>query len=619
MKSQYIDVVDAHKLASTTATLRLEFQLLLEKREKPEKEQPTTKPYERVKQKLFNKQKQQLKNLLNAKRQIVPDSEAYFRLVGQYNEILNNIIDNGLEMPLEDELLLDDDLLSDKYFEFEKQWNKDHPYTIEEFIEKSSFICMVEILKVESHTAHARVIRQYKGELPDDIRIRFFIPWGLSEWYKNAERAIIFLDNELTSLGLSGRMPIIERDGVEYAVTYNENPDFWLGNASISQGTLDGERVLLIELKLVEALINKNEQKKSHNYQKYELGRYYLNEFLTKFDQNSLDYLKKATEYFSEATVFDETFAKAHSGLAACYVAAGIYNIAPPEESFARALEPATKALEINNTLVEAHTSRAYAYMCYEWDWRAAEDAYKQALKINPDYALAHQGYAHLLGALERFPEAFREIDFALKIDPTSPIINVVYGFILYYKGDYEKSWIQFLKAKRHNRHFDATYYGIALACEPLALEYMKKGNSKGAEDMFKEAQRAAKRAIRFSHGNPVKIAVQAHVYALSGKEDKAQDELQQLIAFSTEQYVSPFQIATIYAALATTPAALGNHNQFLEYYNLALDYLEKAYEKRDQWLVLLNVEPRFAILHKDERFKDLIRKLNFPARHEDK
>jgi Tfp pilus assembly protein PilF len=609
MKLQLTDVADAYDSASIIVARKEEFrEVVLPEEPQPEKEWT------------FKHQKQQLKNILDARKQAVPDSDDYFSLLDQYSEILDKMIDNGLNKPLEDELLLDDDLLRDKYFEFEKQWNKNHPYTIKKFIEeKSAFIYMVEISEIEAHTAQANVIRQYKGNLPSEIKFRFYVPWGLSKWYKSGEKTIVFLDKELISLGLSGRMPVIKRNTIEYAASYNENRDFWLGNASINQKTLDGERVLLIELKLVEAIINRNEPRKSDAYQKYESGRFYLNGFLNRFSKDSLDYLKKATKSFAQATDFDETFAKAYSGLAACYVAAGIYNISPPDESFAKALEPAAKALEINHTLVEAHTSLAYSYMCYEWDWLAAEEEFKKALEIDPKYALAHQGYAHLLGALERFPEALTEIKRALEINPPSPMSNMVYGFILYYKGDYEKSWKQFLKAKTDNPLFDAAYYGIALACEPLALEYMKKGNSKGAEAMFKEANKAARTAVRFARGNPVKLAAKAHVHALSGEEDKAQAELKKLIAFSEKKYVSPFQLATIYAAMVTTRTALEDHNQFLEYYNLALDYLEKAYKNRDQWLVLLKVEPRFTILREDERFKDIIRKLNFPTKHEDK
>lgn len=560
----------------------------------------------------FEQQKQQLKDLLDAKRQTTPDSQEYFRLVDQYHEILNYMVDNGLESLIEDDLL-DEYLLSDKYLEFEKQWNKAHPYTIEQFIkERCSYICVVDVLKTETDTAQARVIRQYKGELPADIRIKFFIPWGFSKWYKDGERAIVFLDDELVSLGLPGRMPVIKRNEIEYAVSYDENLDFWPKGTQINQEVLGNERVILIELKLVEAIINKNKQK-SEAAQKYELGRSYLNLFLKQFSKDPLDFLKKASEYFSEAKDLDETCAEAYSGLAACAIAAGLYNIAPPEESFGKALEPAKKALAINDKLAEAHTSLAYAYMCYEWDWSAAEREYKRALEDDPNYSLARQGLAHWLGAMGRFPEAFIEINRALEIAPESLMINVVRGFILYYNEDYEESWKQFLKTRKLDPRFDATYYGLALACEPLALAYMEKGKSEEAKKMFEKAEWAARRAVRLSHGNPVKIAAQAHVHALSGEEDKAQQELQQLIALSTEEYVSPFQIATIYAVMATTCTALEKSNQALEYYEQALKYLEKAYKTRDQWLVLLNVEPRFTILQGDERYKDLIRKLNFP------
>jgi tetratricopeptide (TPR) repeat protein len=370
--------------------------------------------------------------------------------------------------------------------------------------------------------------------------------------------------------------------------------------------------VLLIELGAVEAILGRHRQK-SEAAQKHELARSYLNLFLEQFSRDSLDFLRKATHYFIEAKDLDETLAEAHSGLAACYTAAGIYNITRPEESFGSALGPAKRALELNDRLAEAYTSLAYAYMCYTWDWLAAEAEYRRALGIDPDHVTALQGLAHWLAAMGRFRESLEEIDRAREVAPESIMVNVVRGFILYYGRDYEESWKQFLKAIDLNPHFDAAYYGLALACEPLALSYMEKGNAEEATRMFEKAARAARKAVRLSHGNPVKLAAQAHVHALSGDEDRAQRELQQLIALSTEEYVSPFQIATIFAAMVTTCNALEKSNLAVEYYEQALKYLDLAYRTRDQWLVLLNVEPRFTILHEDERFKDLIRKLNFP------
>ena len=601
----------------------------------------------------FDDQKRRLKEFLDAKRQTVPDSPEYFRLVEQYNETLNDMLDSGLSVPLEDELLLDDDLLSDRYMDFEAQWNKKHhPFTAQRLIkERSSFICLVEVSKVESHTVQATVVRQYKGELPDEIRIGFYIPWGMSSWYKDGERAVVFLDDDYISLGLSGRMPVIERGGVEYAVSYEEDPDFWPGGVSVKQETLDGQRVSLIELRSLEAIIKSNdgervdssgmfdnEEKKgesptganvkerlndlqprakgdehstkirsgnSEAYWERKKGRRFLRRF-TKYSLN------RAKEHFRRAIELDETLAEAHSGLAASYVAAGIYNIASPKESFGEAIDHANRAIELDNQMVEAYTSLAYAYMCYKWDWTEAEKNFKRALEIDPDYPLALQGRAHWLGAMGRFQEALTEIDRAIEKAPNKQMPKVVRGFILYYAGSYKESWEQFLELTERDKSFDAAYYGLALASEPLALAYMEEGNEEQAKAMFDAAKEAARKAVEFSKYNPVKWALQAHVYALSGEAGKAHQELQQLNILREQEYVSAFQLAAIYAAMVTTCDALEKPEQAVKYYKQALDYLEVAYEENDQWLALLNVEPRFTILHGDEQFKGLIHKLHF-------
>ncbi|WP_155756346.1 tetratricopeptide repeat protein, partial [Streptobacillus moniliformis] len=115
------------------------------------------------------------------------------------------------------------------------------------------------------------------------------------------------------------------------------------------------------------------------------------------------------------------------------YIAKGLYNIAPPMENFERGFAHAQDAVRRDATVVEAQTSKAYSYMCYGWNWEAAESTFRKAIELNPNYAPAHVGYAHLLGALGRFEESLVEIDRALELDPTSAFAHTVRGLILYY------------------------------------------------------------------------------------------------------------------------------------------------------------------------------------------
>lgn len=328
-------------------------------------------------------------------------------------------------------------------------------------------------------------------------------------------------------------------------------------------------------------------------YHKYRLARFHLN----KYTKTSLE---KAAALFREAIGIDPLFAPAYAGLADTYIAIGMYNITPPMENFERGFAYARAAVRLDPTLVEAHTSKAYAHMCYGWNWEEAERAFRKAIEINPNYAPAHQGYAHLLSALGRFDEAVSEIKRALDLDRSSVFANTVYGFILYYAGNYEESRRQFYRTRNLNSHFDATYYGLALVCEQLALAQLEANDPAAAREKFDEAEWAARCARKFSRNNSQKRALQAHIYVLRNEQDKALQELTQLESLCEKEYVSPFHMATIYAAQGRS--------------DRAIKCLRKAYKLRDQWLVLLNVEPRFALLRQDRRFKKLLRKLRFPA-----
>lgn len=373
-----------------------------------------------------------------------------------------------------------------------------------------------------------------------------------------------------------------------YARNIRDMPDV---EALISEKVI--QRLNLRLTKLERERLTRKHDLNPDAYQKYKLGRFYLN----RYTQESLD---QAITYFSEAKDHQPTFAKAYSGLADAFTAKGLYNIAPPKESFREALKYAKQALDIDPTLAEAHASLAYAYMCYDRNWAAAESSFRRALELNPNCALAFQGLAHLLGAMGRFPEALREIDRALKIDPTSPFVNAARGFVFYYARRFEEGRAHLHHAININKHFDATYYALGLVCEQIALARRREDRREEAHAMLLEAEKADRKALKYSGNNSQKFAKQAETHALSGEKDKALQELDQLNSLEAKEYVSPFHLATVYAALG----------MFQE----ALDRLEEAFEKHDQWIMLLNVDPRFDVLRKDQRysarFEGLIRTL---------
>jgi len=238
----------------------------------------------------------------------------------------------------------------------------------------------------------------------------------------------------------------------------------------------------------------------------------------------------------------------------------------------------------MDDTLAEAHTSLAFAKFLYDWEWSAAEQEFKRALELNIAYPTAHHWYAEYLALIGRLDEAIAQAKRAQELDPLSLIMNTIVGWALYYAGQYDRAIEEYRKIIEMDPNFIATRY-------MLSLVYAQK-------KMYKEAVAEAQKAIDLSGGSDSPfIPTLGLMYSLSGKRDKAKKVLDQLHELSKQRYVSPAQIALIYAGL-------GQKDQ-------AVEWLEKAYEERDHWLVLLKIDPLFDSLRSDSRFKALLKKMN--------
>lgn len=310
-------------------------------------------------------------------------------------------------------------------------------------------------------------------------------------------------------------------------------------------------------------------------YRQFKMGRILIAE--GRFD--------KAIASFRRAIREDESYALAYVGLAECYLWIGIYNADSPKKTFSNAKELAIRALEMEGPIADAYSALGYAYM-FEGNWSDAEKTFRLAIQLNPNCATAHQGYAHLLTALRRFPEAQEEIERALEIDPFSPIINLVKGFVLYYSGEYFESLEQFQYTVSLNRRSHAAYYALTLA-------YM-------VVDRFRDGMEAIHKAKRFSHNDAQKRAVEAYCLALLGRKAEAQQVLKKLKEESKRSYISQYQIAAIHSELEDPEAAF--------------ECLKRALEDKDQWLVLLRDDPRFTKLEGHAEYDKLVQLLDFPA-----
>ncbi len=313
-------------------------------------------------------------------------------------------------------------------------------------------------------------------------------------------------------------------------------------------------------------------------YHLYLKGRYFWN-------KRTPDGLQKAIEHFQQAIEKDPNYALAYSGLADAYVVSPQNSDAPPREAYAKAKAAAMRALVIDDTLAEAHTTLAGVKRQYDWDWSDAEREYKRALELSPNYATAHQNYALFLLAMERPTESITEIKRAQGLDPLSLIINSVAGRIFYYARQYD----QVIEECRKVLELDPNFWVAHLF---LGKAYAQKG-------MYDQAIAEFQKARDFSGGSTEAISMIGYVYAVSGKRGEAQRVLDELKALSKQRYVASHRIAMVYGGL-------GQKDQ-------AFEWLEKAYARRDVLVPFLKVVPEFDSLRSDPRFADLLRRVGLP------
>jgi TolB-like protein/DNA-binding winged helix-turn-helix (wHTH) protein/Tfp pilus assembly protein PilF len=314
-------------------------------------------------------------------------------------------------------------------------------------------------------------------------------------------------------------------------------------------------------------------------YESYLKGRYFWN-------KRTADGLKVALAYFNQAIDEDPKYAQAYSGLADTYALLGDwqYAVMTPKEALPKAKAAATKALELNNSLGEAHNSLAFVLDGFDWDLDAGEKEFRRAIELNQGYATAHHWYAWHLSLLGRHDEAIVEMRKAESLDPLSLIINADLAELLVLAHSYDESIRQSLKTIEMDPNF-------AMAHNQLAQAYLEK-------HIYDQAVAELQKAVQLSPGSPTCIANLARAYAASGKRGEAIKLLTNLKKRSTPTYSYGPEIATIYASL-------GDRDQ-------AMNWLEKAYEERFNPGVLLR--PGFDTLRSDPRFEDLTRRVGLPS-----
>jgi serine/threonine protein kinase/tetratricopeptide (TPR) repeat protein len=310
-------------------------------------------------------------------------------------------------------------------------------------------------------------------------------------------------------------------------------------------------------------------------YQLYLKGRFYWNE-------RTGEALKKSIDYFNQAIEIDPGDALSYAGLADAFVLIPNYSAGSPQEYYPKAKAAARKALELDETLAEAHTSLAQALFAYDWNFAESSREFQRGIELNPNYATARHWYANsTLLAMGRFDEAIAEGRRARELDPLSLIINADLGADYFYARQYDNALEQLRKTIEMDQGFYTAQYFSGMA-------YAMKG-------AFPEAIAAYKRAQQLSD-DPFVLAYLGHAFAASGKREEALKTLNQLKAIARQRYVPAYGFAIIYAAI-------GEKDQ-------AFQWLEKLYQDRAFDLAFIKVDPFFDTLRSDPRFADLARRV---------
>jgi TolB-like protein/DNA-binding winged helix-turn-helix (wHTH) protein len=311
-------------------------------------------------------------------------------------------------------------------------------------------------------------------------------------------------------------------------------------------------------------------------YEDYLKGKYYWN-------RRSEAALTKAIGYFELATKDEPQYALAYAGLADCYgiIGAAIVGTVPAKDVAPKAEAAAIRAIELGPNLAESQTSMATVRLNYDWDWAGAERGFRRAIELNPAYATAHQRYSLYLIAMDRKDESIAEMQRALSLEPLSVSMNFSLGWRLYMARRYDEA-IQQLRT--------------AIAMDPsLALAHMVLGQAYEQKSAIPQAEVELNQAVKLTNRSAPMIAALAHLYAVSGRQDRARELLKELTHPTRREYVSPFYIALIYMGL----------NEHAE----SLQWIQKAIDDRSNPCIFLRVDPDFDNLRKDTRFEALLKR----------
>jgi serine/threonine protein kinase/tetratricopeptide (TPR) repeat protein len=309
-------------------------------------------------------------------------------------------------------------------------------------------------------------------------------------------------------------------------------------------------------------------------YNLYLMGRFYWN-------KRTSEGMKRGLECFHQAIAKDPSYARAYTGISDCYGLFAYY-YTPPRPTLLKAKEAAAKALELDDTRAEAHTSMAFVKHKLERDWAGAEREFRRAIELDPEYIWARHWYAYFLAAMGRHQESFVEIKRALDVDPTSTQLNMAHGMLFYLARFYDRAVEELGKTlELEPRNFMATFY--------LGLAHLESGR-------YDEALALVERSAEMTGNLPFFVQGIGYVHASAGRKDLAQGVLARLGEMMTKVYMSPVFMALVHFRL-------GENDKGFE-------WLDKAFADGDHWLEFIKVFPGFDGARTDPRYAAMVTKL---------
>jgi TolB-like protein/Flp pilus assembly protein TadD len=299
------------------------------------------------------------------------------------------------------------------------------------------------------------------------------------------------------------------------------------------------------------------------------------------WNRRTADGFKSAIGYFKQAIELDDDYAVAYSGLADYHLLLGFYEVLPPSVAGEKAKAFAQKAVEIDDTLAEAHSSYGATLGGFDWKWDKARNEYETALEINPNYLAAYQYYAINLAAQGDLDGMFEKAHRCLEIDPLLPVTNANLAWFYYLARQYELAEEQArLTIEIEPSHFSAHWV--------LGITY---GQQKRYEEAFKSLQNAADA----SGNRPFVIADLGRILAEAKKKNEARKILKKLENAAKENYICPLNRAKIHLGLGET--------------DKVFEWLEKGFEERAVRMPGFLIDPQFDQIRADERFRNIIKK----------